>query len=145
MRSRSVSYPLFFLRFRPPVFKSANISVSSLDNIERQGNVKETHGIQKQYIRLFGPDDGLRYGRAHGPETGRKRGLLKNSARWIAGLLLLFIGLFVAASVFFSFFTWDVDQSILQRPAEERELLGDEVEKLLAFLPTALAPFTLTG
>ena len=38
MHSRSVSYPLFFLRFRPPVFKSANISVSSLDNIERQGN-----------------------------------------------------------------------------------------------------------
>ena len=30
------------------------------------------------------PDDGIRYGRAHGPETGRKRGLLKNSARWIA-------------------------------------------------------------
>ena len=30
------------------------------------------------------PDDGLRHGRAHGPETGRKRGLLKNSARWIA-------------------------------------------------------------
>ena len=65
--------------------------------------------------------------------SGRRQTVARSnsdSARWIAGLLLLFIGLFVAASVFFSFFTWDVDQSILQRPAEERELLGDEVENL---------------
>lgn len=65
--------------------------------------------------------------------SGRRQTVARSnsdSARWIAGLLLLFVGLFVAASVFFSFFTWDVDQSILQRPAEERELLGDEVENL---------------
>ena len=65
--------------------------------------------------------------------SGRRQTVARSnsdSARWIAGLLLLFIGLFVAASVFFSFFTWDVDQSILQCPAEERELLGDEVENL---------------
>ena len=37
-----------------------------------------------------------------------------DSARWIAGLLLLFIGLFAAAAVFFSFFSWAADQSGLQ-------------------------------
>lgn len=54
----------------------------------------------------------------------------RDSARWIAGLLLLFVGLFCAASVLFSFFSWDVDQSVLQRSAEERDLLGEEVENL---------------
>lgn len=29
-----------------------------------------------------------------------------DSARWVAGLLLLFIGLFAASAVLFSFFTW---------------------------------------
>lgn len=45
-------------------------------------------------------------------------------------MLLLFAGLFAVASVLFSFVSWDVDQSILQKPAEERELLGNEVENL---------------
>ena len=53
-----------------------------------------------------------------------------DSIRWIGGLLLLFAGLFAVASVLFSFVSWDVDQSILQKPAEERELLGNEVENL---------------
>lgn len=53
-----------------------------------------------------------------------------DSARWIAGLLLFFIGLFAAAAVFFSFFCWSADQSVLQRTAEERDLLGSEIENL---------------
>ena len=53
-----------------------------------------------------------------------------DSIRRIGGLLLLFAGLFAVASVLFSFVSWDVDQSILQKPAEERELLGNEVENL---------------
>ena len=53
-----------------------------------------------------------------------------DSIRWIGGLLLLFAGLFAVASVLFSFVSWDVEQSILQKPAEERELLGNEVENL---------------
>ena len=62
-----------------------------------------------------------------GPTAERTNG---DSIRWIGGLLLLFAGLFAVASVLFSFVSWDVDQSILQKPAEERELLGNEVENL---------------
>ena len=51
-------------------------------------------------------------------------------ARWIAGLLLLFIGLFAAAAVFFSFFSWAADQSGLQKSVEERVTLGIEPENL---------------
>ena len=46
-----------------------------------------------------------------------------DSARWIAGLLLLFIGLFAAAAVFFSFFSWAADQSGLQKSVEERAVV----------------------
>ena len=53
-----------------------------------------------------------------------------DSARWIAGLLLLFIGLFAAAAVFFSFFSWAADQSGLQKSVEERVTLGIEPENL---------------
>ncbi|WP_290535404.1 DNA translocase FtsK 4TM domain-containing protein [Alistipes sp.] len=53
-----------------------------------------------------------------------------DSFRWVGGLVLLFGGLFAIASVLFSFVSWDVDQSILQKTAEERELLGNEVENL---------------
>ena len=52
----------------------------------------------------------------------------RDSARWIAGLLVLCLGLFAAAAVFFSFFSWDADQSVLQKTAEDRELLGAEIE-----------------
>ena len=52
----------------------------------------------------------------------------RDSARWIAGLLLLCVGIFAAAAVFFSFFSWAADQSVLQKTAEDRELLGAEIE-----------------
>ena len=52
----------------------------------------------------------------------------RDSARWIAGLLVLCLGLFAAAAVFFSFFSWAADQSVLQKTAEDRELLGAEIE-----------------
>ncbi len=45
-----------------------------------------------------------------------------DSLRWIGGLLLIFIGLFAAASVLFSFFSWEADQSGLCFTTEEREL-----------------------
>lgn len=53
-----------------------------------------------------------------------------DSARWIAGLLLLFIGLFAAAAVFFSFFSWTADQSGLKLSPDERATLGVEPENL---------------
>ena len=53
-----------------------------------------------------------------------------DSARWIGGLLLFFTGLFVAASVFFSFFCWASDQSGLPLTAAERTLRGIEPENL---------------
>ena len=53
-----------------------------------------------------------------------------DSFRWIAGLLLFFIGLFIASSVFFSFFCWEGDQSLLTKSLEERETLGGEAENL---------------
>ncbi len=51
----------------------------------------------------------------------------RDSARWIVGLVLLFAGLFAVAAVFFSFFTWKSDQSVLAKSVEERELLGETV------------------
>ncbi|MDE7305193.1 MAG: DNA translocase FtsK 4TM domain-containing protein, partial [Alistipes sp.] len=51
----------------------------------------------------------------------------RDSARWIVGLLLLFAGLFAVAAVFFSFFTWKSDQSVLAKSVEERELLDETV------------------
>ncbi len=54
----------------------------------------------------------------------------RDSARWIGGLLLLFIGVFATASVLFSFFSWAADQSGLQLAAEERATLGIEPENL---------------
>ena len=58
--------------------------------------------------------------------TGRKPIEQSNSesTRWIVGLLVAFIGLYIASSVFFSFFNWDADQSGLQLTTEERETLG---------------------
>lgn len=54
----------------------------------------------------------------------------RDSARWIAGLLLLFVGVFTAAAVFFSFFSWAPDQSVLQKSVDDRELIGAEIENL---------------
>ena len=51
----------------------------------------------------------------------------RDSARWIAGLLLLCVGLFAAAAVLFSYFCWAEDQSVLQQTTEERELIGAEI------------------
>ena len=36
-----------------------------------------------------------------------------DSIRWTVGLFLLFVGLFVTAAVFFYYFNWKADQSIL--------------------------------
>ena len=52
----------------------------------------------------------------------------RDSARWVAGLLLLCAGIFVAAAVFFSFFCWADDQSYFAKSADERELSGAEIE-----------------
>ena len=56
------------------------------------------------------------------------------SARWIAGLVILFIGLFMAASVLFSYFCWEGDQSGLQLTVEERETLGVTPENMCGWL-----------
>ena len=63
-------------------------------------------------------------------KNGRQRIERSNSdsARWIAGLLLLFVGVFAASSVLFSFFSWAADQSGLQLSPEERLTLGVEPE-----------------
>lgn len=53
-----------------------------------------------------------------------------DSARWIGGLVLLFIGLFAASAVLFSCFCWKADQSGLRLSAEERTTLGIEPENL---------------
>ena len=65
-------------------------------------------------------------------KNGRQRIERSNSdsARWIAGLLLLFVGVFAASSVLFSFFSWAADQSGLQKSVEERVTLGIEPENL---------------
>ncbi len=53
-----------------------------------------------------------------------------DSIRWIAGLVLLCIGIYAASAVFFSFFSWAPDQSGLDKTPEERQLLGLEPENL---------------
>lgn len=65
-------------------------------------------------------------------KNGRQRIERSNSdsARWIAGLLLLFVGVFAASSVLFSFFSWAADQSGLLLSPEERLTLGVEPENL---------------
>ncbi len=46
--------------------------------------------------------------------------------RWVCGLVLLFIGLFAAAAVFFSYFCWREDQSGLPMSAADRAALSIE-------------------
>ena len=54
----------------------------------------------------------------------------RDSARWILGLIVAFVGLYLAASVFFSFLGWEADQSGLQLTAEERTTLGVTPENM---------------
>lgn len=63
----------------------------------------------------------------------------RDSARWIAGLLLLFIGLFSVAAVLFSFFTWTADQSGLLLSDEERLTLNVEPGNLCGWAGARLA------
>ncbi len=59
---------------------------------------------------------------SNGPQTiGRTN---SDSLRWVCGIVLLFIGLFAAAAVLFSYFCWADDQSGLQMPAEDRNALN---------------------
>ena len=69
----------------------------------------------------------------------------RDSARWIAGLLLLCVGIFAAAAVFFSFFSWAEDQSVLQKTAEDRELLGAEIENPCGPLGARLGRLLVDG
>ncbi len=69
----------------------------------------------------------------------------RDSARWIAGLLLLCVGIFAAAAVFFSFFSWAEDQSVLQKTVEDRELLGAEVENPCGPLGARLGRMLVDG
>lgn len=62
-----------------------------------------------------------------------------DSARWIGGLVLLFAGIFAAAAVFFSFFSWAADQSGLLLSAEQRMTLGVEPENLCGWTGARLA------
>ncbi len=63
----------------------------------------------------------------------------RDSARWVAGLVVLLGGVFAAAAVVFSFFTWKSDQSVLQGYTDEqRELLGLAVENLCGPLGTRI-------
>ena len=73
--------------------------------------------------------------------NGRQKAPRSNgdSARWIGGLLLLFVGLFAASAVLFSFFSWEADQSGLLHSAEERATLGVEPENLCGWAGARLA------
>ncbi len=61
------------------------------------------------------------------PDTPRSN---SDSLRWVSGILLLFLGLFAALAVFFSYFCWAADQSGLQKEAADRLTLGIEPENL---------------
>ena len=56
------------------------------------------------------------------------------SARWIAGLVIIIVALFMAASVFSSYFGWEGDQSGLQLSVEERETLGVTPENMCGWM-----------
>lgn len=56
------------------------------------------------------------------------------SARWIAGLVIIFIALFAAASVLSSYFGWEGDQSGLKLSSEERTTLGVTPENMCGWL-----------
>ncbi len=54
----------------------------------------------------------------------------RDSARWIAGLVLFFAGLFATASVLFYFLCWRSDLSVLQGVGSEDPRFDGEVENL---------------
>ncbi len=58
------------------------------------------------------------------PQTIRRTN--SDSLRWAFGIVLLFIGLFATAAVFFSYFCWAEDQSGLSTDAADRAALGIE-------------------
>lgn len=56
-----------------------------------------------------------------------------DSARWIGGLLLFFTGLYATASVFFSFFSWTSDLSVLQGVGAENPRFDDTIANLCGY------------
>ncbi len=50
-----------------------------------------------------------------------------DSFRWICGLVLFALGVYAALSVAFSYFSWEVDQSILSKAAEDSEIFSNDV------------------
>ena len=62
-----------------------------------------------------------------------------DSFRWGSGLLVLAIGLYAAASVLFSWFHWEEDQSLLQQSADEKDIYGDDVANLCGKLGVRIA------
>jgi len=61
---------------------------------------------------------------SNGPQAIQRTN--SDSLRWVCGIVLLFIGLFAAAAVFFSYFCWADDQSGLRTAAADRAALGIE-------------------
>ncbi len=61
---------------------------------------------------------------SNGPQTIQRTN--SDSLRWVCGIVLLFIGLFAAAAVLFSYFCWADDQSGLRTVAADRAALGIE-------------------
>ncbi len=61
---------------------------------------------------------------SNGPQTSQRTN--SDSLRWACGIVLLFIGLFAAAAVLFSYFCWADDQSGLRTAAADRAALGIE-------------------
>ena len=69
----------------------------------------------------------------HTPSNNNRQQVQRSnseSLRWIVGLLIAFVGLYMASSVLFSYFGWEADQSGLQLSGEERETLGVTPENM---------------
>ncbi len=69
----------------------------------------------------------------HTTSSGGKQNTQRSngdSARWIAGLLLFFIGLYATASVLFYFISWSSDQSVLQGVGADDPRFDGAVENL---------------
>ena len=62
----------------------------------------------------------------------------RDSSRWVVGLLLLFLGLFAAFAVLFSFFYWMNDQSVLALTPKERIDGGVEADNPCGLLGARL-------
>lgn len=69
----------------------------------------------------------------HTPSNNNRQQVQRSnseSLRWIVGLLIAFVGLYMASSVLFSYFGWEADQSGLQLSGEERTTLGVTPENM---------------